>query len=238
MNLLLFNKEEFVSSDDTLVRISGDRFRHCMSVLKVKPGDELKVGMISGLMGEGVVEGISSEYLDLRVDLKCEPPHPLPCTLIVALPRPKCLKKVIECAVSLGIKKIFIINSFRVDKSYWTTPQLSAEKLFEFVTNGLMQARDTTIVEIETRRLFKPFVEDELPAIARNSRALVAHPYSESGCPQALCSSFTLAIGPEGGFIPYEIESFNKIGFETVSLGQRILRVEYALPVLVGRLMG
>ncbi|MDB2481016.1 16S rRNA (uracil(1498)-N(3))-methyltransferase, partial [Porticoccaceae bacterium] len=39
-----------------------------------------------------------------------------------------------------------------------------------------------------------------------------------------------------GGFIPYEIDKLNQVGFESVHLGQRILRVENAVPALVSRL--
>jgi RsmE family RNA methyltransferase len=46
----------------------------------------------------------------------------------------------------------------------------------------------------------------------------------------------TLALGPEGGWVEAEVESFRRAGFETVSLGSRVLRTESAVAALVGRL--
>jgi len=54
--------------------------------------------------------------------------------------------------------------------------------------------------------------------------------------PSKALEALTLAIGPEGGFIPYEIEKFAERGFAAVSLGPRILTVEVAVSSLVSRL--
>jgi RsmE family RNA methyltransferase len=91
--------------------------------------------------------------------------------------------------------------------------------------------------DIQVKKRFKPFVQDELPAVAKGTRMLVAHPYGRTECPRAIKGPVTLALGPEGGFIPYEIEMLEKAGFEAVTLGKRILRVEHALPAIIGRLM-
>jgi RsmE family RNA methyltransferase len=175
------------------------------------------------------------DEVDLEVTLDRDPPPPLPLTLILALPRPKVLNRSIAAAASMGIKRIFLINSWRVEKSYWSSPKL--HHLDRQSILGLEQSRDTILPQIEVKRLFRPFVENELPAIAANTRALVAHPSAASPCPRDLNEPITLAVGPEGGFIDAEIASLVAAGFAPVSLGPRILRVETALAALVARLV-
>jgi len=86
------------------------------------------------------------------------------------------------------------------------------------------------------KKKFKPFVEDELPAVAQGSQCLIAHPGSAKSCPVNVKNPVTLAIGPEGGFIPYEVEKLEEIGFQTIHLGQRILRVETAVTAMISKL--
>src|SRR5207245_8560940 len=102
---------------------------------------------------------------------------------------------------------------------------------------GLEQARDTVLPQIETHRLFRPFVEQELPSVAASTLALVAHPTAADACPRDVQQPVTLAIGPEGGFIAEEIASLERVGFRAVHFGARILRVETAVAALVARLV-
>ena len=90
-------------------------------------------------------------------------------------------------------------------------------------------------VFLKTR--FKPFVEDDLPDMIKETFAFVAHPENACPCPQGIKQAVTLAIGPEGGFIPFEIEKFKSIGFKSIHLGERILRVETAVAALISRLI-
>jgi len=156
--------------------------------------------------------------------------------LIVALPRPKVLNRVLSAVTSLGVKRIFFINAWRVEKSYWKSPRLSPENLRLQMISGLEQAKDTVFPHIELRRLFRPFVEKELPSLIRGATALAAHPKGSVECPRALGGEVVLSIGPEGGFIDREIASLEAIGFRSVHLGPRILRVETAIASILGRL--
>jgi len=234
MNLILLFEEDF--TEPGLVRLTGRRLEHVTNVHRAAAGDALVVGVANGKMGTGVVTRLDRDALELRVTLDREPPPAIPLTLILALPRPKVLNRVLAGATSLGVKRIVLVNAWRVEKSYWKSPRLGDDNLLEQRVLGLEQARDTMLPTIELRRLFRPFVERELPSIAAGSLALVAHPRAAAECPRAVTTPVTLAIGPEGGFIEEEIASLTRVGFTAVSIGERVLRVETAVAALLGRL--
>jgi len=234
MNLILLFKEDFINA--SRVRLTGRRAEHIVRVLRPGEGDTLAVGLMNGLIGTGRVESVGPVTVELEIILTENPPQQLPLTLILALPRPKALRRVLQTTASMGVKKVFLINACRVEKSFWQSPFLGEEVVYQQLVLGLEQARDTIMPEVFMRPLFRPFVEDELPEIMKQTTALAAHPGVENECPRNVSGSITLAIGPEGGFVPYEIERLTAAGFQTISLGQRVLRVEAAVPALLSRL--
>jgi 16S rRNA (uracil1498-N3)-methyltransferase len=143
---------------------------------------------------------------------------------------------VLASATSLGVVRLVLLNAWRVEKAYWKSPRLGEENLRQQRILGLEQARDTVLPELIQARLFRPFVENELPALAAGTRCLLAHPGALAPCPRGVAEPVTLAIGPEGGWIEPELESLHRAGFTSVDLGPRILRTETALAALVGRL--
>ncbi len=236
MNIILLEAADFVDEENRIVRIRGRRFEHIRHVCRAIVGERLRVGIINGQVGHGMIMRIDYESLEMEVNLYEPPPPPLPVILIIALPRPKSLKKSIEAATTLGIKRIFIIETWRVEKSYWSSPVLYQETLREQMLLGLEQSRDTVLPVIEIRRRFKPFVEDELTGLSAGSLKFVAHPRDAQPCPFNVQKPFVLMIGPEGGFISYEIEMLQNLGFIPITIGPRILRVETAIPAFIGRL--
>lgn len=233
MNLIILGKNDIHGGK---AEITGRRLAHILTYIKPAAGDSLKAGILNGPMGKGVVIDVNDQRLVLDLTLESPPPSPLPLKLILAMPRPKVLNRIIQHVTSMGIKDIYIIKTWRVEKSYWESPALETENIKMQIIKGLEQGKDTVMPEIKIRRRFKPFAEDELPSIIKDSLALVSHPASGSPCPYRVDNPVTLALGPEGGFIPYEIETLQDIGFKAVSLGDRILRVETALPFIIGRL--
>jgi RsmE family RNA methyltransferase len=234
MNLLLLEAGDFVGPDR--IRFVGRRLRHVREVHRAAVGDELRVGLLGGAMGRGKVLRLDAEALDMAVEMDEEPPVKLPLSLILALPRPKVLNRVLASAASLGVARIALVNAWRVEKAYWKSPRLEAANLREQLVLGLEQARDTVLPELRLARLFRSFVEDELDAWGGPGLRLLAHPGAADPCPRGLEGPCVLAIGPEGGWIGPELESFGRAGFRGVDLGPRILRVETALATLVGRL--
>lgn len=235
MNIVLFSEADFIG--DNLIAIRDNRrLQHMSHVHHIKLGDTRKVGLLNGCMGSGLVVLHDAAEIHLEVSLTQTPPKPLPVTLILALPRPKMLKRTLQTIATLGVKKIYLINSYRVEKSYWQTPLLEADAIHEHLLLGLEQGYDTLLPEVHLIKRFKPFVEDDLNEIVGATTALVAHPYTALPCPAQIDYAITLAIGPEGGFIPYEIDLLQKCGFTAVNLGERIMRVETVVPYLLGRL--
>jgi len=234
MNLLILRQEDFL--DTGRVRLTGRRLRHVTEVHRARAGDDLAVGLLEGALGRGRVTRLDAEALELEVVLDQAPPPKLPLTLVLALPRPKVLNRVLAAATSLGVARIYLVNAWKVEKSYWKSPRLEEANLELQRVLGLEQARDTVLPELHLRRLLRPFAEDELPGLIRGSLPLLAHPGSPEACPRAAGGPVTLVIGPEGGFIPAEIDLLSRGGCRPVHLGDRILRVETAVAALVGRL--
>jgi len=235
MNIVLFSDADFIGENLIAIR-DARRLEHISQVHQIKLGETLKVGQLNGHMGLGVVVFCNETEIQLEVSLTQAPPKPLPLTLVLALPRPKMLKRTLQTIATLGVKKIYLINSYRVEKSYWQTPLLEADAIHEHLLLGLEQGCDTLLPEVHLIKRFKPFVEDDLNGIVGTTTALVAHPYTALPCPAQIDYAITLAIGPEGGFIPYEIDLLQKCGFTAVNLGERIMRVETVVPYLLGRL--
>ncbi|MCP3876540.1 MAG: 16S rRNA (uracil(1498)-N(3))-methyltransferase [Desulfobacteraceae bacterium] len=234
MNLILLEKKDFIDRDHVI--LTGRQFKHLVSVNKVEKNDELICGILNGKIGTGRITKISSECIEMKVHLDTDPPKSLPLTLVLALPRPKMLKRIIENVTSLGVKDIYLINSWRVEKSFWQTPLLSEDNLKKFMILGLEQSKDTRMPHIHQRRFFTSFVKKELPQLSKDSVCITAHPNALKRCPSGVNKKIILAIGPEGGFIDIEIETLEKNGFLSYHIGQRILKVETAVIALISRL--
>ena len=227
MNLLLLRPEEL--RDDGTARVEGRRLLHAREVLKAAEGDELRVGVLHGRTGVAQILKLSGEELILRPELTLDPPPRAGVDLLLAIPRPKALRKVLPAAASLGVDRIVLVNAARVEKSYFDSKVL--DSIEELLLLGLEQARDTVPPQVLVRERFRPFVEDELDALFPKRNRLVAHPAAAST--QASAPA-VLAVGPEGGWVPFELELLAKHGFAPFTLGPRTLRVEVALPYALG----
>ncbi|MFS2127845.1 16S rRNA (uracil(1498)-N(3))-methyltransferase [Pseudomonas sp. Pseusp97] len=234
MNLLLLDDADFVAADRVVLR--DRRLTHMQEVHRAESGDRMRVGRLGGLMGEGRLLRLEANEAELQVSFDQAPPAKLPLTLLLALPRPKMLRRVLQTVAAMGVPRLVLLNSYRVEKSFWQTPFLEPEAVREQLILGLEQARDTVLPEVIIEKRFKPFVEDRLPALAAGSLGLIGHPGPWPECPRALSEPVTLAIGPEGGWIPYEVDKLREAGLNPVQLGERILRVETAVTALLARL--
>lgn len=234
MNLLLIEPDEIANGR---VALRGRRADHLRRVRGIAPGDRLAAGVLDGGLGEATVLEITPDSISIELTIEREPPPALPLTLVLALPRPKVMRRVLQGIAAIGLKRVVLIGSWRVEKSYWESPYLQPQALREQLVLGLEQGGDTRLPCVELYRRFKPFVEDELPSIAGDSACFVAHPVAALDCPRGQTGHLVLAVGPDAGFSDYEVQRLRESGFTAVTLGPRLLRVEQAIPALIGRLL-
>ncbi len=236
MNLILLTDADFVAADR--VRLTGRRLDHVREFLRPEVGRELQVGVLNGRIGRGRVERLDESALELTITLERDPPPPLPVTLVLALPRPPVMDRSIAAIASLGIKEIILLKSWRVEKQYWQSPRLRPENLHQQLILGLEQSVDTVLPTIRSCHYFNQFITDEAPPLLARGPGIVATPEGRPARELAGSSPRSLIIGPEGGFIPDEVEALVRVGFTATSVGPRILRVETAIPYLVARFFG
>ena len=224
MNLLLVQPSE-LQGDRLVVR--GRRAAHVHSVLKLEPGARIKLGVVRESVGTAEVLSCDGDALSLG-DLQMVPAKPTPSLrLVIALPRPKALRRLLQTAASFQVAHIDIVNAWRVQKSYWDSPSVLPEALTNELLLGCEQGRHVWLPTITCHRLFMPFVTE----FASEGPRLVAHPGGTRWLRDVDVSAeeATIAIGPEGGWIEKELASLQQSGFQQVAISKSILRSEIAL---------
>lgn len=227
MNLVLLRESDWIAADRVLLH--DRRAGHIRAVLRARVGERLRVGLLGGLCGQGLIEAVEPEGVRLRVELSDAPPARHRFSIVLALPRPKMLRRILRQCAEFGVADLHLIHSARVEKSYWQSPLLQPERLEEALHAGLERCRDTIAPRVHLHRRFRPFVEDQLSGLCAGRPCWIA----DRGAPSALADAppvpAVVMIGPEGGFVPFEVQLAESVGARRVGLGERILSVDTAL---------
>ena len=239
MNLLLLEAGDFDRAGGAGERavVAGERLQHVRKVLRAQVGDTLEVGRLGGGIGRGRIVELSHERVLLELGpLDAAPPAPLPVTLVLALPRPKFVGRILQAAAAMGAKRVLLVHTARVEKSYWHSSVLKPASLRRHLMLGLAQARDTALPEIECLKGPRD-LDDALPGLVRDhEQVIVADAGGSERCPLGVEGPTALLVGPEGGLLDEELGRWSTAGARTVSLGPRALRVEHAVVALLSRL--
>ncbi len=243
MNIILFSHDELKLPTLT---VEDYRARHIIKIIKAQPGDRLTTGEINGPKGSSRILNIDANSVTF-CDITHTDVSPRPqVDLIMALPRPIMLKRVLAQAATFGIDHLFLINSNRVEKSFFSSSKLNPENMHSRLIAGLEQAGATSLPTVSIHKRFRPFIEDELPKHLGNyAHCGLAHPGGRAkiqdiiplGSQNSRKDNKTLLIiGPEGGWVEYEVEQFTTCGAQRFSMGERILRVDSVVPALLSQL--
>lgn len=232
MNLLLLTPDE-VRADGT-AQVGGRRARHVAEVLRAGPGDTVRAGVLGGKLGTARLLSLEGEEVVLALTFAEEPPPRPEVDLLLALPRPKALRRILAAVASLGVDRLVLLNAARVEKSYFDAQVLAPERTRKHLIDGLEQARDTILPEVHLAPRFRPFVEDTLDGLLGPGQRWLLHPGPDTPPLHPPGGRITLAVGPEGGWVPFERELLAARGFQPLSLGIRSLRTETVVPFALG----
>lgn len=245
MNLLLLDPTE-VNASTARLRSDDRRALHLVQVLRCHEGDRIRAGVVRGARLTATVRQMGSGGVELELeDRAATRPPTLPAAaqrpavdLILALPRPKAFRRVLQAAAALGVHRIDVVNAWRVERSYFASPRLQPADIEEQVRLGCEQGGHTWVPDVQVHERLLSFLQGLPPTAPAGEARVLAHPGAGSGLEAAVAQAHRvqLAIGPEGGWIESELGSFSKLGFAGASIVHGILRTEDAVSAALAQI--
>jgi 16S rRNA (uracil1498-N3)-methyltransferase len=225
VNIVLFEQSEI--GEFGRVNASGARAKHLLNVLKAPPGHQVRVGIIDGPMGIGTVAAVGTDSVTLDCVFDAAVPERPRVDLLLAVPRPKVLRRLWAQLSALGVGQVILTNAEKVERDYFDSHVMQDEGFRPLLIEGLQQARDTRLPLVSIHKRFTVLVEDDLDRLFPAGHRLVAHPGSGRSFRSVLSPAGTdrvlVAIGPEGGWNGFELALLEAHGFVRAGLGSRTL---------------
>lgn len=240
MNLILLTEHDRKS--EATFELRDYRAVHIATILRAQSGDFLEVGLVDGPIGRAEVQSVSAESVMLHCETWKEADAPQPAIdLVCALPRPQTVKKILFTAGMCAVRSVSFIRANRVEKSFYHSPLLTDSAMRPYMLEGMSQGKQTRVPMVSIHDRFRPFIEETLPTLLDHSSEclkIIPSPESKDNLADAFAkqsSQLLSAIGPEGGWVDFELEQFAAAGFQPITLGRWVLRVEHAVTALLGQ---
>lgn len=245
---------------------------HAAKVLKINNGDLIRAGVVNcgedqGLstdeasitwIPEGKVKkaeplgnGDPPGSLKITLNALMSPSERFkasPVSLILALPRPLQLGRMLPMISQMGVDHLILTEARKVPKDYFGShlfrnPQQLTERLIE----GLCQSGDVRLPHVQIVRSLREFLDNDMNRLFpfETHARVIAHPLRSDGTeqpqrirdvifPMDLHRRIVIAVGPEGGWEePDELELFRENGFQQITMGARTLRSDCAVVSLL-----
>jgi len=177
MNRLVVWREE--CDEQGRVVLTDRRAEHIRTVLKCEVGDTLRAGFANEGIATGTVVSIDEGrcVVELRensdeVSPTTLPPPPM-IDLILALPRPRFLERILPQLPPLGVRKIFLCGADRVEKSFFGSQLLKKENYLPVLVEGVEQGGGIVVPEVRVERSLRRLLQEVKDGYGCK---LVAHP--------------------------------------------------------------
>jgi RsmE family RNA methyltransferase len=230
-----------VGSDTSPGKLTDEATIEWIPELPVKKAEVLSNGNPPGSLKITLNNLISTEEISMSSLLFDQN---ITVSLILALPRPLQLGRILPMISQLGVDQLVLTSAQKVPKDYFGShlfrkPEVLREKLIE----GLCQAGDVRLPTVHIVRSLHHFLSDDLDSLfpTDSYARVIAHPKRKDdpteplrmrqvSFPTTKPARIVLAVGPEGGWAePDELDLFQNLGFQQITLGSRTLRTDCAV---------
>jgi 16S rRNA (uracil1498-N3)-methyltransferase len=212
-----------------IVSIHGPEAHHLAGVCRVRPGQQVFLFNGDGKEYPALVRTVQRGCVELEIQGVEAPDRELRLFLEVAVPLPRGDRAqfLVEKLTELGVSRLVLLRTAR---SVVAPREGKREKLERWVIEASKQCGRNVLMEIAPLTDWSSYcTAPSLPAIRWFAHPGMEHFADKSG---SAGGGAAVAVGPEGGFTDEEVGLAVTAGWQPVSLGPRILRVETAALVL------
>lgn len=231
MNIILFSNNDRYSPYIFSFHKNDERYSHIKNILHLKEGDVFKCGLINGKIGEGIIKEIDGEKLFFSFIEKTIPEALYPINLIIGIPRPIQLKRLLKDVATIGVSSIHLVGTMLGEKSYLDSTLIEKEKTEKYLIEGMSQAGSTLLPTCKIYNSIYQFFEK---VKLENNAEKIIFDINFKNTSTASAKDITnynniwLSFGSERGWSEKERDVFYRKGFKFITLGKRILRTETA----------
>jgi 16S rRNA (uracil1498-N3)-methyltransferase len=222
-----------------IVELARDTSSHLAKVLRARCGDELILFNGDGREFTGAIEAVQGSRVSASIGAarSIDRESPFVLTLVQCVPRGDRMDFIVQKATELGVGRIVPVLSqrsvVRLDQRQAASKQAHWRAV---AVSACEQCGRNRLPSIEAPQSLLDYLGAMTPDQAPGFLRLVLEPERAAQPRQAQTSVDALepmsgaqvAIGPEGGFAPEELEAFQLSAFCRIGLGPRVLRTETA----------
>lgn len=238
----LFRADDLPDVGGTVV-LDGPEGRHAGSALRVRPGEDVRIGDGRGAVADCEVTAAEPGRVEARVVALHRVPRPTPTvTVVQALPKSERSELAVELATEAGADRIVPWQAARC-VSRWTGPKVAKGRA--------KWANAARAAAKQSRRAWEPEIADPVDSaglaalaaaeVAKGSLVMVLHEEGSVPLAHAVAAAppaerVLLVVGPEGGVSDEELAALAAAGARAVVLGPEVLRTSTAAAVALGAL--
>src|SRR3974390_1577814 len=222
-----------------IVELAPNTGSHLAKVLRARSGDELVLFNGDGRKFPASIESVRGSRVSASINSArdVDRESPLKVTLLQCVPRGDRMDFVVQKATELGVERIVPVLSQRSVVRLDAAQAASKQAHWRAVAvSACEQCGRNRLPAVEAPQPLLNYLGAMVPRKASGALRLILEP--EGAVPESArfidvaagcaVTHAEIAIGPEGGFSPEELDAFQLSAFSLLGLGPRVLRTETA----------